>query len=167
MIPPNIVVDIVPAPSVSVTGVTGASMTIDTITTTATVTTPTYSMEVGVPGSQGPPGPSVVTFAVTGNLSVITGTSRLYNDSGKDRTITLIRASLGTPASTAVTLDIRRNGTSLYTTSPKPTVAGGANTGTSVPDKIVWTASSYLTVDVVSIGAPTPGANLTVTVNYV
>ena len=52
----------------------------------------------------------MVTFAQPGAVSVLTGTSRLYNDSGSSRTITNVRASVGTaPTGSAVVVDVRQS----------------------------------------------------------
>lgn len=110
---------------------------------------------------------SMVTFSLPGSLSATTGTARLYNDSGSTRTLTSVRASVGTaPAGGSVVVDVLKNGTSLYPTTTRPTIADGTNTGAAVPDTTTWAAGEYLTVDVVGVGGSTPGADLTVTAAY-
>jgi hypothetical protein len=111
--------------------------------------------------------PNTAVFSVPGVLTVSTGASRLYNDSGMSRTITSIRASVGTaPTGAVVRVDAKKNGTSLFPVTTKPTIAIGTNTALTVPDTTLWATGDYLTVDVTAIGSPVAGANLTVAVSY-
>lgn len=108
-----------------------------------------------------------VTFSYPGAVTVISGTARLYNDTGQSRTIASVRASAGTaPTGTALIVDVRKNGTSIFPTTPRPQISVGANTGTAVPDTTTWAAGEYLSVDVVQVGSSVAGSDLTVTVTY-
>lgn len=109
----------------------------------------------------------MVTFALPGALSVLSGTSRLYNDSGTARQVTTVRASVGTaPTGSPVVVDVKKDGTSLYGVTAPPTISAGANTGASVPDTTTWQPGEFLTVDVTAVGSSVAGSNLTVTVSY-
>jgi hypothetical protein len=98
----------------------------------------------------------------SGTLSVSAGTKRAYNDTGATRTLLSIRATVDTPPSGGtVVVDVRVNGTSVFTSSPKPTIAAGGYTDIvtaidlpSVPN------GAYVTIDVVS--TTFPAADLTV-----
>lgn len=92
-----------------------------------------------------------------------TGTRRLYNDTGDAVTIVAVRASLATaPTTTSVIIDVKMNGTTLYTTSGnRPTLTTGTNTVlATLPDIITWPSGDYLTVDVDH--ADTAASDLTV-----
>lgn len=102
------------------------------------------------------------SFGYTGPLVVYTGQARYYFDypvsyvSG--------RASVGTaPAGAGVVVDVRKNGTSIFpTTGNRPVISIGTNSGVSGPaDTPAFAAGDYMTVDIVSIGTTTSGADLT------
>lgn len=104
-------------------------------------------------------------FSSSGTLAVTTGQSEVYNDTGGWLTITKIRASVGTaPAGADLVLDVKKNGTSIYTTTAnRPTIAAGTNTVVAVaPDDQAFADGDYLTVDVVQVGSTTAGSDLTV-----
>ena len=124
-------------------------------------------------GAQGPPGPTgpagadgltIPTFSMAGTLAVTTGSSRWY--AYRDTTITAVRASVGVAAAGApVIVDLRRNGTSVWTATPanRPTIPVGAFTVLAgALDTPTLAAGDYLTVDVVQIGSSIAGADLTV-----
>ena len=108
-----------------------------------------------------------VAFSYPGTVPAVLGTARIYNDAAVSRTITSVRASAGTaPAGSGLVVDVNLDGASIFTSSPRPQIDDGANTGTAVPDTVVWPSGSYLTVDVAQVGSTTAGADLTVSVSY-
>lgn len=75
------------------------------------------------------------------------GTARMYNDTGGPLTILSSRASI-TPAGTAFTVDVNKNGTTIYTTQAnRPAVAAGGTTNKTVPDVTTIADGEYFTVD--------------------
>jgi hypothetical protein len=109
-----------------------------------------------------------VAYSVSGTLVAGAGGFRLYNDSGFARTITTVRASVGTaPTGASILVDVHKNGTTIFTTQgDRPTIAVSTNTDTATPNVTSWANGDYLTVDVDQIGSTIAGADLTVTVNY-
>jgi hypothetical protein len=107
----------------------------------------------------------LLPFSNTGTLAVTTGTHRLYLE--HPGTITSVRAAVGTaPVGASVIVDVKKNGTTIFTTSGhRPTIAASTftalATGIDVP---TVSAGDYLTVDITQIGSTTAGADLTVTV---
>lgn len=88
--------------------------------------------------------------------AVAAGTIRLYNDTGSTWTLVSVRATLAVAApSGATTVDVNKNGTSIFATSgDQPSITGGGTTNkvttiltTSVAD------GEYLTVDVDAVGS--------------
>lgn len=102
-------------------------------------------------------------FSRAGTVAVTTGTQRFYNDTGRTLTLTAVRATLGTTPTSNVTIDVKKNGTTIFTTtSNRPTIAASAFTATAAGiDVTSWAAGDYLTVD---IAAGTTGSDLTVTI---
>ena len=115
------------------------------------------------------------TFTYSGVLSPeITG-ARLYNDTGADRKIQLVRASLGTPPTGGpVIVDVLKNGTSIF--GPHEflamdipvgthTVIQGPNDNYIDPrEPSLWLKDEYLTVSILQIGSDFPGEDLTINV---
>lgn len=103
-------------------------------------------------------------FFYTGILTVVAGTSRIYNITGRTLTITSVQASVSTaPTGASIIVDITKNGTSIYTTQTnRPTIAiSGFSAAGGVPN-LTWANGEYLTVDIDQIGSTVAGANLTV-----
>jgi hypothetical protein len=102
------------------------------------------------------------TFSYLGPLGTFTGTGRLYLEN--PYTLQSIRFSLGAVSTSgAVTLDVKKNGTSIYTTKPVIpvntfSVAANANLATTS-----FSANDYLTVDIISPGLNGTATDLTVT----
>lgn len=108
------------------------------------------------------------TFSSTGNLVVETGVHRLYNNRNVAWTIAGVRASVGTaPTGAAIIIDIKVNGTTIFTTQAnRPSIAAAANASSYVTNMDVTSvpAGSYITVDVAQVGSTIPGSDLTVQV---
>jgi parallel beta-helix repeat protein len=126
----------------------------------------------GTQGSGGPAGvtqvPTLVqresTLKVAGTLTVGSDPYRLYNTSGVDRVIDGVFISVGiAPTGATVIVDINQDGTSIYPTATKPTIAAsGFVSPLAVPDTTAWADGSYLTFDIDQIGSIIAGADLTV-----
>ena len=104
-------------------------------------------------------------FKAAGTITVASGATRLFNDTGATWTILSIRASVETaPSGGSVVVDVNKNGTTLFTTQAnRPTITTGNLTSGKVTTMDITTVADgdYLTVDVDT--ATTPAANLTVT----
>lgn len=112
-------------------------------------------------GTAGPPGLSPI-FSRQGTLTTMTGTQRLYVE--RSGTISVARASVGTPSTgSAVLVDINKNGTTILSAPISIAAAAYTATGTISVSNVV--SGDYLTVDIDAVGSTTPGANLTVTLN--
>jgi hypothetical protein len=109
---------------------------------------------------------SGAVFKLSGTLSVGTGATRLYNDTGATWTISSIRATVeSAPSGGSVVIDVNKNGTTLFTTQAnRPTITTGNLTSGKVTTMDVTTVADgdYLTIDVDTITSP--AANLTVIV---
>lgn len=107
-------------------------------------------------------------FTYSGNISVGTGIMPLYNDSGVNRTITSVRASVGTaPTGSSAIIDINVGGTTIFPTqSQRPTIAAAQTTSGAVSRSAAWANGQPLTIDIDQVGSSTTGANLVVTVEY-
>lgn len=108
------------------------------------------------------------SFTYSGTLQVGTGVNRLFNDSGLDRTITSVRASVGTaPTGAAVIVDVKVAGVTIFaTTADRPTINANQLVATLAVTTSTWTNAKAITVDIAQIGSTQPGADLTVTVEY-
>lgn len=107
-------------------------------------------------------------FSATGALAVTVGSHRLYNDGAASRTITSVRASVGTsPAGASVLVDVNLDGVTIFTTQanrPAVPAAGTSSGKVTSMSFTVWPVGSYLSVDVDQVGSTTPGSDLTVQV---
>lgn len=108
----------------------------------------------------------VVPWTWDGDAEVVTGTLKWPNRTG--RTLTILGASItaGTaPTGSAITADVLRNGTSIYPTSAKPSLAAGSVIGAlAAPDTTTIADGQYLTVSLLTIGSSTPGTDIVVAV---
>ena len=96
----------------------------------------------------------------------MTGTNKIYNDTGQTLTILSVRASVVTaPTGQSLIVAVPKNGTTIFTTqSARPTIAASGTTTKSTPAVTSWADGEYLTIDVDQVGSTTPGGNLTITV---
>lgn len=111
--------------------------------------------------------PQSFSWSSSGSAALTTGGHRLYNDTGGTRTITAVRASVGTaPTGSALIVDVNKNGTTIFTTQTnRPTIPAGSFTDTADTVQVAtWPPGEYLTVDIDQVGSTIPGSNLTVTV---
>lgn len=107
------------------------------------------------------------TYNVPGTVAVATGTARWYNDTGRTLTFVGARSSVGTaPTGASLIVDVKVNGTSLWSVTPanRPTIAAAAQTSGNVTtfDNATIANGSYVTVDVVQVGSTAAGSDLTV-----
>ena len=86
-------------------------------------------------------------YAIPGAFETASGVLRLPII--RACTITNIRVMCAVAPTVARVFDINKNGTSIYPTSGKPTIAAsGFDSGNSVPDTTALVAGDYLTVDI-------------------
>lgn len=107
----------------------------------------------------------VPPFQQAGTLTTRTGTNKWYNDTGRVLTVKAVRASVATaPTGASIIVDVKKNGTTMYTTSGnRPAIAiSGTTVAATLPDVLTISAGDYLTVDIAQIGSTIAGADLTV-----
>lgn len=125
--------------------------------------------DTGTTGSTGPAGPvgaGVLTYSVSGEVSVGTGSFRLYNDTAAAWTIHSVRATVGAaPTGAALLVDVNKNGVTIFgNQAGRPSIAIGAYTSGKATGMTVISvaAGDYLTVDVDAVGSVAKGSNLVV-----
>ena len=102
------------------------------------------------------------TFTYQGALGTFTGTGRLYLEN--PYVIQSIRFTLGAASTLgAITLDVKKNGTSIYSTKPVIPVNTFSIAANSNIVSANLSANDYLTVDVINPGLNGTAADLTVT----
>ena len=131
-----------------------------TFTGTVTVPTPaandnstkaasTAYVQTAISGltSGGGSGKTPIYSYFPGNIVPMTGTLRYY----PQNTITLSQISLfcNSAPTTAIIVDLKKNGVSLFGSSSKPTISAGQNVSTPVSlNAVTLTSSDYLTIDI-------------------
>lgn len=114
-----------------------------------------------------PYAPSQATLFLSGALTV--SNSVLAFVAGQAGTITDLRAWLATgPTGSGVTLDVMKNGATIFTTQAnRPFIgAGGQASSANLPDVTAFAKGDALSVNVVAIGSTTPGAGLAVSITF-
>lgn len=110
----------------------------------------THDLDAIVPDIEVILPPLTVPGPVTGPQ---TGLSRLYNDTDATLRIAAVRASVGVAPTGALVVDVRRNGSSIFSNpSARPTLGAGQFTsGKIVPTELITVApGDYLTANVIS-----------------
>jgi hypothetical protein len=103
-------------------------------------------------------------FSRQGNLTIATGTQRLYVE--KSGILSIVRASVGTPSQgSSIIVDILKNGTTVLGSSISLEAGSFTATGTIANTSV--TAGDYFTVNILQVGSITAGANLTVTLSII
>lgn len=109
-------------------------------------------------------------FKVPGTLTVVAGTTRLYNDTGLTWTILSVRASVETaPSGGSVIVDVNKNGTTIFTTQAnRPTITTGNTTSGKVTNANITSVADgdFMTVDIDATTAPAADMTLTLVVSY-
>lgn len=111
-----------------------------------------------------------VYFGADGDLTTRTGKLRIYNDSGRTRIISSVRASVATaPAGSTIIADLNKGGTTIFgTQSARPTLAiSGFTNKTTAHTVTTWEDGTYLTCDIDQVGSSVAGSDLTVCVEWV
>lgn len=128
---------------------------------TAAGTPGTWSQVTG--GGGGGLSSAKTTFSQPGVLATGTGTLR-WLCPWTSATIQGSVAAVGTaPTGASVICDVKKNGTTIYTTSSnRPTIAAAANATTTMPtpDITALALGDYLTVDIDQVGSTVAGADL-------
>jgi len=118
----------------------------------------------GADGDDGAAGVGAATFQIIGDLEVVHFDDRPWV---APRACTLGRTFVAMgdgPTGSAAVFDIRKNGTTIYTTSGnRASVADGSTDDESGdPDVTSMAKGDKLTVEVVSVGSTTPGTTATI-----
>ena len=137
--------------------VDGAALSIELQPVPGTGTVPP-AVEVGL--INGAPGVSGATFSQPGTVIVAVGESRYYmSQSGS---LTGVIVSVGTaPTSSGLTIDVLKNGVSIFNTPP--TIPVGQHKVQITPNVVSFATGDYYTVSV----TVADGANLVVQLLYV
>ena len=79
-----------------------------------------------------------------------------------------IKMAIGTaPTGADVIVDVLKNGTSIFPTSPKPSIADGAVVGDDfTPDTTEMSRGDYLTFEIDQVGSSVAGSDLTIIVEW-
>lgn len=93
--------------------------------------------------------PSTATYTINGVLEVALGTLRKYPD--RTITITGVYFSVGVAGGGTVEIDVRKNGTSIFST--KPSIASGQYKSSTQTVSVSVSTTDYLTVDVTQAGS--------------
>lgn len=130
-------------------------------------TVPGANFTINVEVSGGTIGSSRYTSWISGTLTIRTGVFRVYNDSGNDRSIVSVRATVSeAPVGSAAIFDVNKNGTTLFTTQgERPSIASTEFASLpTTPDVTLWPAGQYLTFDIDQVGSTTAGKDMTISV---
>lgn len=142
--------------------------TVEVFTTTNTVELTSVGVQgiQGVQGVKGDTGFNVQQFSVMGALGVGVGNGRFY--APYPMTISNVRLYVDTaPQGANLIVDVNLNGSSIFTTHPKPTILAGANySATNTPNITNVSAGEYLTVDIDQVGSTVAGSYLTVQIEF-
>ena len=109
----------------------------------------------------------LATFNGAGTLTQGAGTGRFIFPF--NATIMGVTAAVGTaPTGGPLTIDVNKNGTTIFTTQGnRPSIGAGTNASSEMtPDVTTISAGDYLTVDRDLVGPTVAGADLTVQVRY-
>ena len=98
-----------------------------------------------------------IPFSVTGTPTAQLYTQRLYNDTGSIRYITGVRSSIGASATASTSVDVLKNGTSIFSSSAaRPLISASGYTSGIISASISGSAvatTDYLQVQVISVGS--------------
>lgn len=133
--------------------VLGSVMSVNATTGELFVNVAHFFRQVGTPMN--------TTFFYGSTLAVTTGVGRAPITTNTAGTITEVRATVNTaPTGAAINLSVKKNGSSFAT----PSIAAGANAGSSTSLSTAVAAGDYITVDITQIGSTIAGSDLVVTV---
>lgn len=108
------------------------------------------------------------SFSWADDLEVGVAPFKLYNDEGRERLMTKVRVTVGTsPTGSSAIFDVLKNGSSIWPSGTKPTISAGGTTDFRVPVTTSWADGDYLQVEIEQVGSTLPGADMTLTVNWV
>lgn len=106
----------------------------------------------------------VFTFTYGGLLTTETTQMRLYNDTGKSRIISKVRASVGaSPIGGNVTATVLKNGVNIFG-GGGISIAPGSVTKAQTLSNVVWAEDEYLTISILDVGSTFAGEDLTINV---
>jgi hypothetical protein len=114
-------------------------------------------LATATPGAPGPAGMGLPTFVHGGLLEILSGTGKIYNDTGRMVTISALRVSVEIPATgSSIVVDWKIDGVVFATL----TLGVGLDTAV-VTTSVTWSPGSYLSVDITQVGSTYAGDSLT------
>jgi hypothetical protein len=126
---------------------------------------PPFAANAGAPATttttSTAPQTKTYTWSLGGNLFTKTGLLRIPIVPAS-LTIQDVRAAVGlAPLGLPIILDLKKNGSTLYTTpANRPTIAAGTfGVVAALPDILSLASGDYLTVDIDQVGSIAPGSN--------
>lgn len=104
----------------------------------------------------------MLLYNFSGDLSLATGTYRIYNRWGDTFTFQEVFLSVSeAPTDASIIVDINKNGSSIF--SSNPTIPAGSLTGSSVAfSDDEYAPGDFLTFDIDQVGSGTYGSNMVV-----
>jgi len=106
-------------------------------------------------------------FSHAGDAEVLTGKQKYLEAVGSEITTVAVTAGAA-PTGSSLIIDVLLNGSTIFPTSPKPTIPAGATTSTqATPDTVLVPAGAVLTVDIAQVGSTDVGTDLTVIIGLV
>ena len=101
-------------------------------------------------------------FTFSGNLRTYTGTGRLYLEG--PYTVSNVRLTVGTVADRDVIVNLKKNGTSIYSIQPRVPAGDYTALANNYISTATFAKGDYLTLDIVQSGLTQTGADLTATI---
>ncbi len=101
-------------------------------------------------------------FTFTGNLRTYTGTGRLYLEG--PYSISNVRLTVGTVADRDVIVNLKKNGTSIYSIQPRVPAGDYTALANNYISTATFAKGDYLTLDIVQSGLSQTGSDLTATI---
>jgi hypothetical protein len=109
-----------------------------------------------------------IYFTKEGTVELETGVLRIYNRTGRKRTLYGVYLNTTSPpVGGDLIVDVNINGTSIFEAQNRPRIVSGQMSGYSTAlQTFEWDANQYITVDIDQAGGTYGGDNLVVTIVY-
>lgn len=146
---PNVLPNYAPVASPTFTGTVNVPTPPANDNSTKAASTAYVQTAISGLSSGGGGGKTPIYSYFPGNLVPTVGTLRYY----PQNTVTLSQISLfcNSAPTTAIVVDLKKNGVSLFGSGTKPTISAGQNVSTPVSlNAVTLTSSDYLTIDIVA-----------------
>lgn len=114
-------------------------------------------------GVKGDTGSTLIPMSIKGTLVVGIGVIPLpMPTDGEISSIMVAVSPFFPPSGASIIFDVLKNGVSIFTSGPRPTILAGQTVSAPVvPDDVTFSAGDVYTVDVVQVGSIQPGSHAT------